>query len=194
MKLIFFLFILFPSIALAACQATPEIYHTTDLPKKFNMFNNLYRSTGSPLVADGNMIKIKGTLTDENCVPISDAVISIWHFNAYGKYQYGEYNADEGGIDKNFGGTGTSITNNMGEFEFITIFPGEYTNQSPFINFKVKHKDFITFYTRLFFSNKHDDLSIFSPEIANRLVAKRKMDDEYEFNISFVGTNVYLEY
>ena len=200
MKKILILFILCPMLMVANtnsnlhCKITPEIYQYSDIPEYFNSYNTLQRKIGLPFVADGRVITIKGILTDENCVPIQGAIISMWNFNAYGKYQYDDFNDQDPGIDKNFAGTGTMITNNLGEFDFITIFPGEYTNKPPFINFQVKHDDFISFDTRLFFSNKHPDLKIFDPKIAQRLVAKKTSNDEYEFNMTLVGTNNYLRY
>ncbi|MBQ4874678.1 MAG: dioxygenase [Rickettsiaceae bacterium H1] len=176
------------------CEITPEIYHGNKVPKHFNHSNNLRRLTGSPYGARGKLIYISGKITDKNCVPVQGAIVSIWHFNAYGEYQYDEVDYNKPNIDKNFAGSGLTTTDNLGYYNFITIFPGEYTSKQPFINFTVRHTDFIPFDTIAFFSNKNKILGEFTPKIANRLVIKPSFNNQYEFNITLNGKNAYRKF
>lgn len=200
MKVIFLLFALMPIMFISAdeviinCKVTPEIYHVDNIPKNFSSFNNLRRKPGSPIVAEGRLINISGKLVDKNCVPIQNAKVSIWHMNAYGDYQYDDSDHRIAHIDPNFSGSGSIVTNNMGEFSFITILPGEFTNKIPFIDFKIEHEDFLPFETRMFFSDKSPELKKFNKEIAKRLVAVAMPDNRYEFNITLSGSNIYRRY
>ena len=175
-------------------KVTPEIYHGYKIPKQFSKSNNLRRMTGSPVPAEGKMILIFGKVTDKNCVPIQNAVISIWHLNAYGEYQYDGVDYNGSNVDENFVGTGSTFTDNLGNYNFITIFPADYTNEEPFINFIVNHDDFIPFETRAFFSNRNKQLKEFDPEIANRLIVSKKSSYEYQYNITLNGSNLYRQY
>lgn len=169
------------------CNITPEIYHA-NIPTHFNKSNNLRRLTGSPMVSEGKLIYISGIATDKHCVPIQNARISIWHVDAYG-HDHKAYLSDE-----HFAGTGTAITDNVGNYNFITIVPGEYSNKEYAINITVHHSDFIPLDTRMFFSNKSQQLQKFDPNIAQRLVLNRHSDNQYKFDISLNGSSFYKKH
>lgn len=70
---------------IAACQRSLSIA-TLDIPvDDFAKDNNLRTPVGSAYHADGKTIVIRGRLFDENCVPISSAVIRVWEYDSSGK-------------------------------------------------------------------------------------------------------------
>jgi protocatechuate 3,4-dioxygenase beta subunit len=129
------------------CFITPTLKKlSTNPPKSFNVTNNLRRKTSSPFVAAGDIIYIKGKITDINCTPIANAVINIWQADSYGRY--------DSKLEKYFLGNGTAISDNMGNFEFITILPANTSQTSaPHINLSATHDNFDIINTKMFFGN-----------------------------------------
>ncbi len=116
------------------CIKTPEIYNLDPQPRNFNFSNNLRRKPGSPVSATGELINIVGRITDINCLPIQNAVVSIWHANSYGMSHYDE-DIEEDKLDLNFAESGKFIVNNLGYYSFITVAPGKSGDRAPHVNF-----------------------------------------------------------
>ena len=121
-------------------------------PEVFHKSNNLTRKAGSFKKAKGEPLYIKGKVTDAFGVPISNAKIKIWQTNSAGKYHslletYSTY------LDPNFIMSGEANTDNLGNYEFITIFPGFYDDRAPHINLMVSHDDFGIIETEFYFKN-----------------------------------------
>jgi protocatechuate 3,4-dioxygenase beta subunit len=142
------------------CQITPVLKSPLlSIPARISKSNNLRRKTASALVAGGDIMYIKGQLRDVNCVPVANAIIELWHNNAFGLNQNNlpKYTKN---YDKNFVGSGTTITDNLGNFEFISIFPSGKEPNAPQLNLRVRHKDFIDVDMVVYFSsvnyNKYD--------------------------------------
>lgn len=182
---------------LTECHLTPEIIIDTDIPKHFNFSNNLKRKGGSPFVADGIPLFLYGRLTDELCTPIANAVVQIWHRNHYGIYQYEDVYSNPL-YDRFFLGSGTYITNNLGQFNFLTIYPGKYKKEPISINIMVMHKDFIPMVTKIFLHQselkelKEENLPISKNKLTN-LLAKKVGDNTYKFNIALPGRYIVKE-
>ncbi|KAF8817989.1 Protocatechuate 3,4-dioxygenase alpha chain [Rickettsia endosymbiont of Cardiosporidium cionae] len=119
---------------------------------------------------------------DKNCIPITDAVIQVWQTNSYGIYQ-NDPSASESDnkrhellFDPNFIGSGTTTSNNIGGFHFITIMPNIYEGHAPHVNVNITHPYLTHFQTKIFFSdsigNKEDiSLKKIKPELRSRLIA-----------------------
>lgn len=155
-------------------------------PYKLEERNNLTRKPGSTLQADGEVITIHGTLLDEACVPISDAIIELWQPNKNGVYQYKKYGKNEKNKilnDENFIGSGTAVTNNLGEFSFVTI-------DSPKINIRVRHEDFKPFETMIHLNN----LPFTTTENEYELEFIEIGDKLYSYNIVLKGKNKYRSF
>ncbi|QOD38328.1 protocatechuate 3,4-dioxygenase [Candidatus Wolbachia massiliensis] len=176
------------------CIETPEIHDLDTRPKNFNSSNNLRRKPGSPNGATGELINIVGRVTDINCLPIQNAVVSIWHANSHGVNHYDE-NVE---LDPNFAGSGRFIVNNLGYYNFITIEPGKIGDRAPHINFLVQHPDFPEFTTQMFFANHNCDNcadsvlgSLIDSGLATLLIAPFTYNDRviktYTFNITLGG-------
>lgn len=182
----------------------PEVLSVKPIKKS----SNLLASPGSGSEAGGNVIKINGVVVDENCMPISGAVIQIWQTDQSGKYEH-EYDSankwDEPklGKDINFAYSGTALTDNVGVFSFATIFPGVKDSHAPYINFLIKKRGFETVITRMYFKDHPANATDF---IVNRMsnitksqtiISGRSGKDDitiYQFPITLRGINGYKRY
>lgn len=134
---------------------TPSRFFTADLsmPDIFATTNNLAKKVGSFYRAFGEIIFIQGTITDSFGVPIEGVVVEIWQTNAAGKYHtLLEPNSEY--IDKYFSMSGRAITDNLGNYHFITIMPGSSVGRAPHINMNVYHPKFGKLETEMYFA-KH---------------------------------------
>jgi len=162
--------------------ATPLIEELDDYAKPINFgkTNNLRRKTGSPFLAKGDYLFIEGYLTDILNNPIENARIYIWQANMFGYYNHLIKNTeDDMKYDIDFVGSGITVTNNLGHYEFTTIIPGYYGKRAPHIHILIKHDLFYQeFETQMFFPghprNLYDDIflglgplqrSLLSPKI-----------------------------
>lgn len=131
------------------CPSSQPRWDTDLPPLNIVKSNSLRRKTGSADFAEGNFIDIEGKILDSRCVPISEAVVEIWHADADGISIEG----DKPGQDSGFAYSGTAITDNLGRFTFFTISPGTTPNKRPYINFRIKHTDFMPFESKVYFFN-----------------------------------------
>ncbi|MDR1426034.1 MAG: hypothetical protein LBI70_03550 [Rickettsiales bacterium] len=135
-------------------KQTPSALVSDNLskPREFSRSNNLVRKAGSFRLALGEPLYIRGKVTDAFGVPIDGVIIKIWQTNAAGKY-HSLLGKNSRYLDKNFVMSGQAITDNMGKYEFITIFPGFYDDRAPHINFIVLHKKFGLIETEMYFKD-----------------------------------------
>ncbi len=115
---------------------------------------------GSKQRAQGEIIYVRGKVTDENCDPIKAAVVMIWQANKYGKYTH-EYDTQEAKDDPNFQGWGQIVTNEKGEYGYKTIKPGAYpvnleNNEwrTPHIHFKISKRGYHELITQMYFDGE----------------------------------------
>ena len=162
------------------CQQTPNITasYIPLFPVARN--NNLFRHTGAARHALGSYIQIRGKLVDEDCIPISNATIRLWQADSKGRMP--SFITEEPssaffpstGQDPHFGYSGTAQTDNLGNFVFITVFPGSFDNFAPHLNVYIDHPDFSSLRTRVYFNkhpkNKHDPLLTSLPSYERDLV------------------------
>jgi protocatechuate 3,4-dioxygenase beta subunit len=117
---------------------------------------DLSRANGAR--ATGQLISVKGRVTDEDGSPIKGAVIELWQANAAGKYIHAMDN-HQAPIDPHFSGEGRLVTNEEGEYEFFSIKPGAYPVlesgwwwRPPHIHFSIFGVSFMDRYvTQIFF-------------------------------------------
>lgn len=134
------------------CKITPFVYPSVPPPEKIGLTNNLRRKTAAALVAEGDLIYVKGRVLDERCVPVPNAEVKVWQANAKGVYQNQEaLTLDD---DENFVGSGRAITDNLGQFTFITIMPGSYKDYPPHMNVEIRHEDLSDVTLRFIFETK----------------------------------------
>jgi protocatechuate 3,4-dioxygenase beta subunit len=108
--------------------------------------------SGEPV---GERIILSGRVLDENARPLANTVVEIWQANAAGRYQH-EVDRHDAPLDPNFTGSGQAITNERGEYRFVTIRPGEYPWRNHYNAWRAAHIHF----------------SIFGPSFATRLVTQ----------------------
>ena len=159
-------------------RPTPARLFLADLslPEKFGSTNNLAKKPGSFFRAFGEVIFLQGRITDSFGVPITDAVVKIWQKNAAGKY-HSLLDSRSEYIDKYFSMSGVSITDNLGNYSFITILPGGSPGRAPHINMNVTHPKFGKLQTEVYFAdhpfNENDfQYMSYSPEDREDLTAK----------------------
>lgn len=143
------------------CRQTPRI-GTTTYPgaERMNRFNKLAMPPGKSIPADGQLVLLYARVFDERCVPISDAKVEMWQTNQFGAYRFAT-KPELATPYPVFAGAGQTHSDNLGEFMFETIFPGGYTirlrngvilKRAPHFNIKIKHKEFGTYETNVWFA------------------------------------------
>jgi len=110
--------------ASSTCKVTPEqtagpFYPTQDQADKDT---DLTRVEGKDGKANGEILFVRGIVTDENCAPIPDVLVEIWQANHFGRYRH-ERDNSSAKLDPHFQGWGQCTTNDAGEYHFKTIKP-----------------------------------------------------------------------
>lgn len=138
----------------ATCEETVP-FKVQEYPGEANMgnTNNLRRITGLGFVAEGQAVTIRGRVVDPECLPITNARVQLWHRDSKGRYAQ-HYTKDS--YDPYFIGSGVTYTNNMGEFVFLTVKPGQEPGgkAAPFVNVKVEHAKQGKINTRFYFPDE----------------------------------------
>ena len=128
--------------------------------------NDLTRQhPGEPI---GERIVVAGRVMDEDGRPVPNTLIELWQANAAGRYLHASDN-HPAPLDPNFTGVGRTITDEEGNYRFVTIKPGAYPwrNHSnawrpAHIHFSLFGPCFITrLVTQMYFPN--DPLLPFDP-------------------------------
>ena len=73
----------------------------------------------------GERIIVAGKLKDEDGKPIPNALIEIWQANAAGRYTH-KGDQHSAPLDANFTGSGRALTDEHGNYRFVSIKPGAY--------------------------------------------------------------------
>jgi protocatechuate 3,4-dioxygenase beta subunit len=117
--------------------------------------NDLTRNADTGKEAMGERIIVVGKVLDENQKSIPNTLIEIWQANSAGRYRHpvDQHNAP---LDPNFIGAGRCVTNDKGEYRFLTIKPGAY----PWLNHPNAWRP------------AHVHLSLFGRSFAARLVTQ----------------------
>jgi protocatechuate 3,4-dioxygenase, beta subunit len=107
---------------------------------------------GEPL---GERIIVAGRVLDDNGRPIPHTLIELWQANAAGRYCHDRDN-HPAPLDANFSGAGRAMTDENGNYQFITIKPGAYPWKNHANAWRPAHIHF----------------SLFGPAFATRLVTQ----------------------
>ena len=87
--------------------------------------SDLTRNAGTGGEAMGERVIIVGRVLDEDERPVPNTLIEIWQANAAGRYHH-EVDQHHAPLDPNFIGAGRCMTNEKGEYRFLTVKPGPY--------------------------------------------------------------------
>src|SRR5436309_6929081 len=117
--------------------------------------DDLTRNAGTGGEAMGERLIVGGRGLDEDERPVPNTLIEIWQANAAGRYHHpvDQHNAP---LDPNFTGAGRCVTNQKGEYRYLTIKPGAY----PWLNHTNAWRP------------AHIHLSLFGPSFVTRLVTQ----------------------
>lgn len=77
---------------------------------------------GEPL---GERILVKGRVSDEDGKPVRHTLVEVWQANAAGRYVH-KVDQHDAPLDPNFLGAGRCMTDEDGNYTFMTIKPGAY--------------------------------------------------------------------
>jgi len=189
-------------------KPTPARFFSADLsaPETFFSSNNLIKKTGSFYRGFGEVIFFRGIITDSFGVPINNAIVEIWQANSAGKY-HSLLESNSEYIDPYFNMSGKAITNNVGEYNFITIMPGSKVGRAPHININVYHPKFGKLEAESYFenhpNNKSDyqytsydkiDAELLTAKVSYSEVNNPKSVKICTFNIVLQGTHQYKKY
>lgn len=156
-----FAILFFPTLAcalpaqdteLTSCKYTPWQAHKEHAaPDTIIGSANLVRPVGKAENAPGIILQLSGRVTDERCTPLTGAVVEIWQADTEGKYMY-PHTGQLASSRSVFAGSGRTTTDNLGRFRFTTLFPGTQNSAAPHIHLQIRHDDFETFTTILYFA------------------------------------------
>lgn len=167
---------------------------------------DLTKFNGSANKPKGELIYVRGKVTDEECKPISGALVMIWHANTHGKYTH-EYDTNQIEGDPNFQGWGQMKTNEKGEYSFKTIKPGEYMFdadnddwRAPHIHFKVARRGYHELITQMYFDeeielNKEDVFASKLSKVEKKqvIIKSQKGIQGIEVEASLLNFNITLK-
>lgn len=145
------------------CVATPSI-GTSNYPGFQSVMTNnkLALPPGKSIMATGQPVYFYARVFDANCVPVSEAKIDFWHADPEGRYRFAT-KAALATPDATFSGSGRTTSTNLGEFTFLTVYPGPYEyyitvnkqkiliKRAPHFDIRITHPDLGTFETDLYF-------------------------------------------
>ena len=110
------------------------------------------RHAGAPL---GERIIVTGRVLDEDGRPVPETLVELWQCNAAGRYRH-PVDQHDAPIDPNFDGVGQVVSNDNGEYRFLTIKPGAYPWRNTYNSWRPAHIHF----------------GVFGPAFATRIVTQ----------------------
>ncbi len=125
---------------LAAAEPTPDAmegpFYPTPVMRRLDVDNDLVRIIGAVREAGGEVMILRGRVTDADGTPLVGHRVEIWQCDMNGKYLHsGDRQAIE--FDPAFQGFGHDITGPDGAYRFRTIKPVTYPGRTPHIHVKV---------------------------------------------------------
>ena len=155
----------------------------------------------------GERIIVTGRVLDDNGNAVRNALIEIWQTNAAGRYRHAK-DKHPAPLDPNFTGAGRTLTDESGNYRFVSIKPGAYPWRNHHNAWRPAHIHFSLFgpafctrlITQMYFPG--DPLLPFDPVLQSipdekgreRLVAKFDLQTTepdwalgYQFNIVLRG-------
>lgn len=119
---------------------------TTDILGPYYRANAPFRSDLTVPGDPGAILTFKGRVLNEDCNPLSDAIVDVWQANDAAEYDQ---------TSANFKYRGRFRTGATGEYEFKSIKPGWYLNGQDYrpahIHFRVTRPGFTELVTQLYF-------------------------------------------
>jgi protocatechuate 3,4-dioxygenase beta subunit len=92
----------------------------------------------------GQRIIVAGRVLEGDGRPVRNTLLELWQANAAGRYVH-EKDQHDAPLDPNFIGAGHAITDNDGNFRFLTIMPGAYPWRNSYNAWRPAHLHFSVF-------------------------------------------------
>ncbi len=124
--------------------------------------SDLTSNAGTGAAAIGERIIVTGRVSDEMGRGIPRTLIEIWQANAAGRYVHWRDTEFDAPLDPNFLGVGRCITDEQGDYRFVTIKPGAYPWRNHFNAWRPAHIHF----------------SLMGPSLGSRLVSQMYFPDD----------------
>ena len=197
-----------PPAAFTPQKPTPSRFFAADLsmPDNFATTNNLAKKAGSFYRAFGEIIFLQGAVVDSFGVPIEGAVIEVWQTNAAGKY-HTLLEPDSEYVDEYFNMSGRAITDNLGNYHFITIMPGANPGRAPHINMNIYHQKFGKIEAEMYFEDHpynatdyqylaydEDERKLLTAKVVNSDILNPNSIKLCTFDITMRGTHQYKSF
>lgn len=115
-------------------RSTEGPFYPTEIPADHD--NDLVRVEPAVREAGGEILHLRGRVTDTAGRPVIDAIVEIWQCDANGIYNHPRQSGRTR-RDAAFQGFGRAATDGAGRFTFRTILPVPYTGRTPHIHAKV---------------------------------------------------------
>ena len=186
-------------------ELTGPVYGHDDLNPLDNDLTKNSAINGEPI---GERIIVVGRVTDQADRPVRNALLEVWQANATGRYWH-KVDQHDAPLDPNFYGAGRVLTDDNGEYRFVTIKPGAYPWRNhhnawrpPHIHFSIFGHEFLSrLVTQMYFPG--DPLLALDPiynsipdESARQLLVSTYAHDittpewalGYRFNIVLCGS------
>jgi protocatechuate 3,4-dioxygenase beta subunit len=109
----------------------------------------------------GQRIVVTGRLRDSSGRPVCGQLVEIWQANAAGRYRH-EVDRHPAPLDPNFTGVGRCLTDDDGNYRFVTVKPGAYPWKNHYNAWRPAHVHF----------------SVFGTSFAERLVTQMYFPDD----------------
>jgi protocatechuate 3,4-dioxygenase beta subunit len=103
-----------------AVELSGPVFGVTDLTALDHDLTRQHQ--GEPL---GERIRVTGQVIDRDGRPVRGQLVEVWQANASGRYAH-QRDDHPAPLDPNFTGVGRCLTNDRGEYEFVTVKPGAY--------------------------------------------------------------------
>lgn len=146
-------------------------------------------------------IRLHGTITDGEGVPIPDALLEIWQADEFGNIASKPGSLVRDGYT--FTGWGRQAVDNVGYFNFTTVNPASAKGEAPFISLVVFARGLLNkLHTRIYLPENeerlaNDPLLKSLPEDRRRtLIATREENGDLSFDIRLQGEGetVFLQF
>lgn len=117
-------------------QTTEGPFYPTPSMRFADVDNDLVKVEGAVRDAGGEIITLKGVVSDKQGRPLAGHRIEIWQCDVNGKYLH-TADSQSTAYDQGFQGFGHDITDQSGAYRFRTIKPTQYPGRTPHIHVKV---------------------------------------------------------
>jgi protocatechuate 3,4-dioxygenase alpha subunit len=139
--------------------------------------------------AKGEVIEIRGRVSQEDGSTLENLVVEIWQADAGGIFRH-PADPRRAQADPDFLGWGRAATDAQGGYRFRTVRPGASPGRAPHVNFMLMFSGLMRILkTTMFFEQGDDPVLDLVQQRKPLLVAKQEARNQYRFDIRLRGEN-----